>query len=838
MVGKQARTIVSTILGAALAVGTVPVHQPAAVHASESPWTVLAVDPDPTDWISGGHAVTLSPPVTPFVTGASSAGYFAIGAGTYPESWGLGVSAPLGTDITPGTTYPVGPYATQTRAGLSFNHASNGCTPSGSITVEDFTVDPSTATLLTLAATFSLNCTFGTNPTIYGEVRFNSSVPWASASVTPAAVDFGVDPWGGPSIARSVTLTSTGSGPVSIGSIGIDGVNADDFTLGAGTCLPGDLAPGDSCTVEVLYNAHAFVWQRAAQLQIVVSIARGGLVVPLTGTDALPWSGDPSQVDFGWVGQLASRSATVTVGYEGDGSMDVASVGIVPVGDSYRADFKVTADTCSGTSVPTGGSCSITVTFAPNEEGENLASVVLNGPSPIPVTGAWVASLHAWGGAYEMPAFFKTHVVASPAYSWNHGRALARTQTTGGGQVLHLVSMTNRVSGKWVTNSGPHMAVNYQRSGSGATWSAAKRLNATSAHGYWASLAASGSTVAAAWVQSAKVYGVTATAPRVVWFRRNTNHGLAAAWKPAVRLSSSTGRADSPSVAISGSRVLVAWTDGSTGAIKVARSTDGGASFRTASVATTARSTSLGKMGMPKVAISGNLAIIAWFANGSNAIRARISTTGGWRWGTTTLIAGSSTSVPSVAVAPGRAAIAFTGETNGSSQGLLVRLWKGSWEGGVRSPAPWATGQPQYRPAVFLRGSTEIAVASSACMDVCDDYDVDTLVDLWWFESPDNGVHWAWTAPAQSQETDDTKISDVPSVWWGPTRIVAWNAWAMGSSYSRIHVATSEDFPTPAASGMTAAPLVPAPGPAAGAPPLCPVRDDRPTSIPLFGESC
>ncbi|HPS80059.1 MAG TPA: choice-of-anchor D domain-containing protein [Thermoanaerobaculaceae bacterium] len=78
---------------------------------------------------------------------------------------------------------------------------------------------------------------------------------------------------------------------------------------------------------------------------------------------------DPSSLEFGPVPAGGHLSRTITVENVGDADLVIGTIG---QGDSLTAPFSIAGDTCSGLTLrpqPTGGSCQITVSFAPTGSG-------------------------------------------------------------------------------------------------------------------------------------------------------------------------------------------------------------------------------------------------------------------------------------------------------------------------------------------------------------------------------------------------------------------------------------------------------------------------------------
>src|SRR5262249_47952954 len=150
----------------------------------------------------------------------------------------------------------------------------------------------------------------------------------------------------------------------------------------------------------------------------------------------------------------------------------------------------------------------------------------------------------------------------------------------------------------------------------------------------------------AAWVSTTKWIAYSGTAPRVLYFRRNTNHGSSTAWGPIVRLTSTTGRVDYPQISTAGASVYVTYTDSVTGSVKVAITADRGVHWKTVTVGSTTRTSSSGRLGYPVDASAGKNVGVAWVADPAGTVKARVSTDSGATWGTVVTL-GITTTTPS-----------------------------------------------------------------------------------------------------------------------------------------------------------------------------------------------
>ncbi len=87
--------------------------------------------------------------------------------------------------------------------------------------------------------------------------------------------------------ARTVTVSNTGTGPLSISGLSLTGANAADFAISSTTCLSGAVAAGGNCTINVTFTPSA-AGARSASLLIADNAGGSPQSMPLTGTGATP----------------------------------------------------------------------------------------------------------------------------------------------------------------------------------------------------------------------------------------------------------------------------------------------------------------------------------------------------------------------------------------------------------------------------------------------------------------------------------------------------------------------------------------------------------------------
>jgi uncharacterized delta-60 repeat protein len=654
----------------------------------------------------------------------------------------------------------------------------------------DFSITGQTCTSGAIAVGASCSVTLGFTPSAIGsrDAVLQLSGPGSTGtrkrvihgtgldpvSVLPSSVAFGSIAVGLADTAETVTLSNIGAGPASVTSVTVSGAHAADFSINTDTCTGGPVGSGGSCTVSIGFTPSA-TGARAASLAITGPSPVDTRVIAVGGDGLDPVTADPSSLAFGSVARW-STSATRVVTVGNIGGLPAQVTGVALTG-AHAADFAIGSQTCTAAVLGPSASCTIPVTFTPGADGERSATLELSGPPPVGTrsvalggTGVQPTSGTAWGSTLK----------AGPAYTWNYGTSLGRTVSSGS-QRLHVAYSTDRIGGSWARDSGPYVGVYYTRSSSGSTWSTPKRLNPTSQHAARTTLAAAGSRVYVAWVSQTRWVRYSATAPRVLYVRVNTSHGASTKWRSTVRLSSSTGRVDHPSIAATGSDAHIAWTDSGTGKVRVTSSRDRGVSWRSTSIGTTALADRSGKTGLPVVAASGSVVAVVWAAGSDGTIQVRVSSDRGVTWGPTETVGSQATSSAGVAVRAGRIVVAWT--TQGE---VVVRQRIGdTWSGPVTIASIGPEDGLLYGPTVALQDPARVAIAWSHQQE--GDLAWSTLA---WRESSDGGATWFPAATLASSGSSARRSNDWATVLWpsADNRLVAWNGWTLDSLNYRLYL--------------------------------------------------
>jgi hypothetical protein len=191
----------------------------------------------------------------------------------------------------------------------------------------------------------------------------------------PASLDFGNRPLGSASTPSLVTLTNSGSGPLHISSIVIDGTTDFSQTNDCGSTL----AATASCTVQITFTPSA---SGIDQASLLITDSAGGSpqTVALTGSGGtIPVASvTPASLIFGSQ-DVGTRSAASAISFSNSGSDTLAITSIAITGNNLN-DFTQT-NNC-GTSLAVGASCSISVVFAPTGGGSRIGAILISDNAP------------------------------------------------------------------------------------------------------------------------------------------------------------------------------------------------------------------------------------------------------------------------------------------------------------------------------------------------------------------------------------------------------------------------------------------------------------------------
>jgi Abnormal spindle-like microcephaly-assoc'd, ASPM-SPD-2-Hydin len=215
-------------------------------------------------------------------------------------------------------------------------------------------------------------------------------------SVGPSTVQFPTTPVGSRGGPVTATVTNSGEVPVAISGVAIGGTDGGQFVLTSNGCANVTLGPRETCALAV-----TAIPSRAGSLRGTLAVtgsqgesANSTLAVTATSvtpttrvttttrpttTTTAPAPGrltvTPGSIDFPPT-EAGATSEPVTVTVSNSGSSSVSRLGVSLFADEQ---FAIGGDSCSGTNLATGRTCTISVTFTPQPGGQPIGALNISG---------------------------------------------------------------------------------------------------------------------------------------------------------------------------------------------------------------------------------------------------------------------------------------------------------------------------------------------------------------------------------------------------------------------------------------------------------------------------
>jgi protein gp37 len=252
-----------------------------------------------------------------------------------------------------------------------------------------------------------------------------------SASLSTQSLTFSSEVTGVTSASQSVTITNGGSAPLQIYNINVTGANSGDFAA-TNTCT-GALAPQGTCTATVTFTPQSN-GARNATLAIADNAPGSPQLVSLSGTGSFPVTLTPGGLSFPlqFTGTTSTAQMATLTNNQNSGLNNV-SISIIDTADANLNPSFTQTNTC-GTSVPAGGTCTISVTFTPLAGGASTS-------------GAIAAILSVKDNAVNSPQQIGLSGIAS-----NSTATPSPTSLTFATQTVNVVSSAQTVT---ISNTGP-----------------------------------------------------------------------------------------------------------------------------------------------------------------------------------------------------------------------------------------------------------------------------------------------------------------------------------------------------------------------------------------------
>lgn len=275
---------------------------------------------------------------------------------TFPDTM-VGTSSSQGfvltnngaTTLTLSAPQVAGPYT-----------VSNGCgttlSPGGTCT-ETVTFTP------TAAGVVSSTLTVTAAPAGTISTSFSGNGTEGVASLAENTLSFGNQQVGTTSAAQGVTLTNTGTAPLSVGTVTTTG------SYSASTNCPSSLAVNSSCSINVTFAPTAMGAQSGT---LTIPTTRGNSTVSLTGTGiSSALTANTSSLAYGLVLINTQSTGQAIVITNNDGSAVKLGQISVPSG------VVLTQDACSNATLAAGAQCQVTVALHPTTTGAISTSVTV-----------------------------------------------------------------------------------------------------------------------------------------------------------------------------------------------------------------------------------------------------------------------------------------------------------------------------------------------------------------------------------------------------------------------------------------------------------------------------
>jgi hypothetical protein len=226
---------------------------------------------------------------------------------------------------------------------------------------------------------------------------------------------------------QTLTLTSSGSAPVTINSFAITG----DFTE-TDNCAKQTLPVNAACTVQIVFAPIA-TGARTGQLTVYANIPTGQATVALSGTGTAAASIVLTPTSLTFAANTVNQSdpaQIITVANLGGTTATLQT----PIITGNTADFAITANTCTSTLAPSTA-CSIAITFTPTATGARSATLSITDAA-----GTQTATLSGTGNAPATDTLSTSAITFAQQQLNTTSPAQQVTLTNAGGVALTLIS--------------------------------------------------------------------------------------------------------------------------------------------------------------------------------------------------------------------------------------------------------------------------------------------------------------------------------------------------------------------------------------------------------------
>ena len=192
------------------------------------------------------------------------------------------------------------------------------------------------------------------------------------ASVSPSVLDFRDQKIGTTSAEVALSVANAGGRWLKEVSAEVVGDPESEFALASSTCTGLSLSDEDTCEFRFAFTPGSS-GGRQGEIHVKSNGENGAIVIPVTGFGIAPrLTIEPQKMEFGSHLIGRKQSANMTIGNRGSASLEIDQV---LVAGRNAGDFSRGQDDCTGKELQPGGTCQVTVLFAPVESGARAARV-------------------------------------------------------------------------------------------------------------------------------------------------------------------------------------------------------------------------------------------------------------------------------------------------------------------------------------------------------------------------------------------------------------------------------------------------------------------------------
>jgi Abnormal spindle-like microcephaly-assoc'd, ASPM-SPD-2-Hydin len=273
---------------------------------------------------------------------------------------------------------------------------------------------------------------------------WTAAVPPTTATVTPTSLTFASQAYGTTSSAQTLTLTNTGTNPLTPTAIAVTG----DFSE-TDNCAGSTINAGATCTIQVSFTPMQ-AGTRTGQVTISANVSGSSLTVGLSGTGQAPGNFQiaPPALNFGQAEVATTSSALqVTVTNSGPSAIPVTSA-------TATSPYVLRSNAC-GNSIAANSSCAIALQFAPTQAGSVTGTFTL-----VDAAGTQTVALNGTGEAPPTDTLSATSLTFSATIVGQTSSAQGVTLTNSGGMPLSSISPSVTGPFQVSSNCGGQLAGN------------------------------------------------------------------------------------------------------------------------------------------------------------------------------------------------------------------------------------------------------------------------------------------------------------------------------------------------------------------------------------------